>query len=92
MDATLLTAFTATPHLPDALCRDRMWLYDQCVPDKTGPVSRETAMYRRQAVETCAECPALERCREWVLSMPRNARPEGVVGGLVITRRHKTTD
>jgi Transcription factor WhiB len=56
-----------------------------------------TAVYRsvvaiEAALQVCAACPVLARCREWVLSLRPAERPTGVVGGLVIgwrgRRRH----
>ena len=35
------------------------------------------------ALHLCADCPALEACREWFDGLPRTRRPTGVVAGRV---------
>ena len=87
MNADLLNALAATPTFPEALCRGHWWLYDQTIPEASGPTPPEVQQARRTCIETCAACPELERCRKWVRSLPHNKRPEGVVAGLVINRR-----
>ena len=81
MDLPLLFAeLSAAPHLHRAACADPIAreLFDQAA------VSTDA---RDRALQTCAQCPALRSCRSWVEGLPGTARPDGVVGGLVIRTR-----
>ena len=83
----LLAALSVAPSFPDAACRGYHWLYDMTIPAGGGPAPAEVRQARRDCIETCAACPELEPCRQWLQSLPRADRPEGVVAGLVVTRR-----
>jgi hypothetical protein len=60
------------PNLPGASCRGHAELFD--VAGRHDP-----AVERAKAV--CASCPVLGDCRRWLASLPRLARPCGVVAG-----------
>jgi WhiB family redox-sensing transcriptional regulator len=81
--------FSATnfPRLTNPACDGHWWLFDQTIPEASGPTPPEVQQARRTCIELCAQCPALDSCRQWVRSLPHNKRPEGVVAGLVINRR-----
>ena len=78
--AGLVEAIVAhVPALPGAACRAHVELYDAA--STFGPGMREA---RRQALEVCHSCPALQACRDWSDSMPALARPHGVLAGQVV--------
>ena len=46
---------------------------------------------REQALQLCAACPCLQRCRDWFTSLPKRDRPHGVVAGVLNTKRSSHT-
>jgi WhiB family redox-sensing transcriptional regulator len=47
----------------------------------------QVAAVRQAALQICAHCPELTRCRDWVDSLPASQRPLGVIAGRIITFR-----
>jgi hypothetical protein len=64
----LLDAIGAAPVLPGAKCRGRHHL---------------VAARHTQALGLCSHCPALDRCADFIDSLPKRKRPGGVVGGQI---------
>jgi hypothetical protein len=77
----LITELTAGPDLHGAACVEHRGVFDDCVRT-TGRGRIGFRAYER-AVQVCAECPVLRDCRIWVLSLPLEERPFGVVAGLI---------
>ncbi len=73
--AGLLDAIPAAPPLERGRCIDQWDLFDAT----DDPAAVELA------IQLCQECPVLNRCREWVDSLPKSKRPIGVCGGVVNT-------
>jgi hypothetical protein len=80
MLAALLAAVRAAPALPGARCRGRHHLFDGAGKDESEDV---VAHRHDQALRLCRDCAALDACRDWVDSLPKRERPEGVVAGRV---------
>lgn len=76
----ILAAVGAAPCLPGAKCRGRHSLFD---PAAKGEDPDTVAARHAQAVELCSYCPALDKCRDWLDSLPPQQRPYGVVAGVV---------
>lgn len=74
----LLTALAGAPALPGARCRGRAHLFDP-VEFAESPIVLQQR--HAQALALCERCPALNRCRAWVDSLPPGKRPRGVVAG-----------
>ncbi|BCO57896.1 hypothetical protein KN246_14745 [Mycobacterium intracellulare] len=73
------------PDLPGARCKGRADLFEATIAEHTKRASRaELELARTTALRTCADCPALDRCRRWFGALPLARRPRGVVAGLVI--------
>ncbi|AYE93450.1 hypothetical protein C0J29_00090 [Mycobacterium paragordonae] len=71
----LIEALAGAPSLPGARCRGRHRLFD---PADLG----EHAQARHaQALGLCDRCPALDRCADWLTSLPEAKRPLGVIAG-----------
>lgn len=66
------------PALPNAACRGQSELFD---PANPGEDELHVARRHAIAVDICATCPVLQRCRAWVDTLPPNARPAGVIAG-----------
>jgi WhiB family redox-sensing transcriptional regulator len=75
---SLIASLAGAPALVGARCRGRGHLFDLAA---RGENPETVAARHNQAVGLCQHCPALERCRAWVDSLPRSKRPEGVVAG-----------
>lgn len=71
----LVGALAAVPSMPGAKCAGRWGLFDVTDPDD------ERA---QAAVNLCASCPALAKCREWFDGLPAARRPIGVIAGRII--------
>jgi len=84
MFAALLGAISAAPALPGAKCRGRPHLFDP--PGDREHADTVTARHR-QAAALCTRCPALDRCRAWLDSLPPSRRPSGVIAGQVTEPR-----
>lgn len=73
-------------HVPDlagARCRGRRELFDATISSERGGTT-DAAEYAREAAQRlCEQCPALDRCRQWLHSLPPRQRPLGVVAGQV---------
>lgn len=83
--ATVRELLTDIPALPDARCRGKAGLFEATIAEHTKLASRaELEHARATALRTCADCPALARCRQWFGALPLARRPRGVVAGLVI--------
>lgn len=73
----LLRTLAETPDLPGAACMAHREVFDRCTAKAAKPSS-----YAR-AIQVCADCPALPKCRAWVRSLPPRKRPEGVTAGVI---------
>lgn len=62
------------PDLHDAACRGRAEVFD--IED-----GRRDRQQIARARAICQSCPVLGDCRDWLASLPRPARPSGVVAG-----------
>jgi WhiB family redox-sensing transcriptional regulator len=80
---TLLATLAGAPSLPGARCRGRHHMFDAAVREDPTVVEQRHA----QALDLCARCPWLDRCADWLESLPKRQRPLGVVAG----RRYLTT-
>lgn len=69
----LLAAIGAAPDLERGLCAWQWDLFD----NTEDPAAVE------QAVELCRQCPALNRCSDWLAGLPPRRRPIGVIAGVV---------
>ena len=72
----LLDDLGTVPRLPGAACPGRWELFDATrgVRGPGGPA-------RREALQLCASCPALQGCGDWLEGLPVRLRPVGVVAG-----------
>lgn len=62
---------TRMPPLPDAACIGRPELFDG-----------SSAADRDRAIEIClSDCPALQRCAQWLATLSSEPRPPGVTAG-----------
>ena len=75
----------AAPNLRGAACMDRSV---RPLFDKTAGSVGASAL--QPALAVCSRCPVLAVCRQWVLSLPDDQRPRGLVGGLVVDARYVT--
>jgi WhiB family transcriptional regulator, redox-sensing transcriptional regulator len=73
--------------LLDARCRGQFRLYDRTIGRSRHDSPKLTELARKQAMQTCACCPALTQCRDWFDSLLPDQRPFGVVAGQLNTRR-----
>ncbi len=80
----LAAAISAAPAFPGARCRGRPHLFD---PGEAQEPVDIVVQRQAQALELCARCPSLGRCRDWLDSLPRSKKPRGVVAGLVVGDR-----
>lgn len=74
----LLAAIVGAPALPGARCRGRHHMFD---PAAFGEDPAIVEARHTQALGLCAQCPALERCGEWLDSLPAKRQPLGVIAG-----------
>lgn len=79
-----LFAALGCPALPGAKCRGRHRLFD---PARKGERAEVVAQRHAQAVQLCAGCPSLDRCRTWVDGLKPSRRPTGVVAGRIVEPR-----
>jgi hypothetical protein len=78
--AELIDAITRTvPRLPGARCRNHRDLFDRTAIRGAGMNKA-----RREALEICAGCPALLQCRRWINGLEPDAKPRGVIAGIVV--------
>lgn len=80
----LIAALTVGPALPGARCRGRHELFDPPEHDEGPPKQRQR---QATALPICNACPALDPCKTWLESLPKDRRPQGVVAGLVVNYR-----
>jgi len=73
------------PALPGARCRGRTELFDATIHPERGGSIDDLQYARNRASDLCGACPALNRCRAWVDSLPPNQRPHGVIAGRLNT-------
>lgn len=73
-------ALRGAPNLPRAACKGRSELFDTWHDDEPWP---ERDRRHAEAVQACLSCPELEPCRQWLESMHRSKRPDGVVAAKV---------
>lgn len=74
--ATLAASIAPVPDLEGAACAGRSELFD------LRPAGCDDHAYR-EALVLCARCPVLGACRAWFASLPKEARPYGVIAGRV---------
>lgn len=73
------------PNLPGARCKGMADLFEATVGDHAKRTSRpELAAARAAALRTCAGCPALHGCRDWLTGLKVAHRPRGVIAGQVV--------
>jgi WhiB family redox-sensing transcriptional regulator len=77
---TLIASLAGAPALPGARCRGRHHLFDPAAPGEAAPVVEQR---HAQALGLCSHCPSLDRCQDWVDSLPKGKKPFGVVAGAV---------
>jgi hypothetical protein len=77
--ALLEVILRGTPSLPKALCRKQYRLFDADDPDQ---IERENQ--QREALRLCSRCPELQKCRDYVDTLPTSQRPHGVVAGVLL--------
>lgn len=82
-DTTELLA--SLPNLTGAACKGRAALFEATITEH-GKTATKTELEhaRTAALRTCADCPALNRCRRWFDSLPAAHRPRGVVAGQIV--------
>lgn len=68
----LFEALAAAPSLPGARCRNRSHPFD---PPGLGEDESVVEQRHAQALSLCSLCPSLDRCREWVDSLPLESGP-----------------
>jgi hypothetical protein len=78
--AELLDALAQTPRLPDAACRGQWELFDTAAGGRSLPRTK-VIQARRDALELCHDCPALQACRDYIDNIQPYLRPRGVVAG-----------
>ena len=71
------------PDLPGARCKGHTELFDRTIAYPHSDRRALTDLARTQALQTCACCPVLDRCREWFEALA----PERPAGGVVNTAR-----
>jgi hypothetical protein len=76
----LLSSLAGTPTFPGCRCRGKHHLFDEAAKHEPADVVEAR---HAQALALCAHCPALQRCSDWVDSLPPRQRPLGVVAGKV---------
>jgi hypothetical protein len=59
------------PNLPGARCAGHAQLFDVADRQDTQAIAQAKAL--------CASCPALHDCGAWLSSLPRGAKPSGVI-------------
>lgn len=79
---SLLDAIGLPPALPGARCRGRSATFD---PSDRGEPPDVRSARHAQAVKLCGRCPAFARCESWLLGLPKNRWPRGVVAGRIVT-------
>ena len=67
------------PDLPGARCKGHAELFDRTIAYPHSDRRALTDLARTQALQTCACCPVLDRCREWFEGLAPEQRPRGVV-------------
>ena len=72
------------PTLPAAACRGQYEIFDRVVDEGRGPAEKA-------ALAICERCPELERCGEWVDSLPPGRRPYGITAKRVRRVRKEAT-
>jgi hypothetical protein len=70
--ALLSRVLADMPRLDGAACAGHFGLFDSDDCDDLA-----------YALTICQECPALDACAQWLVSLPKSCRPEGVVAGIV---------
>jgi WhiB family transcriptional regulator, redox-sensing transcriptional regulator len=72
-----------TASLPGALCADWPLVYE-ATTDATEPDQHDYAV--ATAIRLCKTCPAFDRCRAWLDSLPPPERPPGVTAARINRR------
>jgi len=81
--ADLLAELEATvPRLPGAACVGHHELFDLLPAGTRNPDYWEQTA---AALQLCRGCPALQACKQWLVSLASAARPSGVVAGMTAT-------
>ena len=76
----LIATFAGAPALPGARCRGRHHLFD---PAATGEDPDAVEQRHTKALGLCEHCPSLRPCRDWLQSLPRQKKPDGVIAGQI---------
>lgn len=80
----LVVLLAGAPSLPGANCRNRSALFDDAA---TGEPDHTVHQRHTQALSLCGQCPALDRCSDWLDGLPRVKQPYGVIAGRVRSHR-----
>ncbi|MEB4208751.1 hypothetical protein [Mycobacterium sp. 94-17] len=75
--AALMGAWVAVPRMPDAACRAETWMADLDVSSSAGEQIDA-------GIETCLGCRELQRCSDWLDSLPADHYPRGVVAARLV--------
>lgn len=76
----LVGALAGVPSLPGARCRGRPHLFDEAAPAEPDTVA---AARHAQALRLCLNCPSLDPCTAWFLTLTPAKRPTGVIAGRI---------
>ena len=79
---SVLGALRGVPSLPGARCQGRTHLFDEA---RLGESADIVAARHAQALALCQRCPSLDRCGDWLTSLPPRKRPPGVIAGTIRT-------
>ena len=80
----ILGALAGAPALPGAACVGHWATFDATIMSTAGRPPKPVLQARCDALAICSSCPALERCREHLESLPDRDRPQGVVAGIIV--------
>lgn len=81
----LLLSLSGAPSLPGASCRGLAPTFDEPAPNEP---PADVEYRRRKSLAICGGCPVLSRCQSWLMSLPKQKRPPGVVAGMVVEACH----
>ncbi|BDB43319.1 MULTISPECIES: helix-turn-helix domain-containing protein [Mycobacterium] len=75
----------ALPPLPGARCLGQWELFDATsTPWRKRKPPAAVRQARHDALDACAQCPALMACRDWLDNLTPDQQPHGVVAGRII--------
>jgi hypothetical protein len=86
MADSTLTALLVAPDMPDAECAGQWTLFD---PPEPGEPTDSVKVRQLAALTLCRRCTEIQRCTEWVDSLPPRHQPLGVVAARITEERPK---